>query len=567
MRCWHNATLFTLRILLVLSLVIEPAGANAAGPQFADVTAKAGITFRNRNSATPNKYLIETMTGGVALLDYDVDGHLDVFLTNGAKLKNPQPDNESPDKSAPEFWNRLYRNKGDGSFEDVTAKAGVRGTGYSMGVAVADYDNDDDPDLLVTMFGGVQLYRNNGDNTFTDVTEVSGLKTAAGWFTSAGFFDYDRDGRLDLFLCRYLKWTFSQNVFCGSREAAGRAYCHPDNFKPISNLLYRGKSDNTFTDVTKASGIGQAEGKGLGVAFADFDRDGNIDISVANDSYPQFLFHNTGNSTFDEIATFAGVAYDEDGKTFAGMGTDAADLDGDGGPDIVTTTLSNETYAHFRNAEDGTFMYETQRSGLAHITRLFAGWGVRAFDYDLDGAKDLFFANSHVLDNIRMSQPHVAYEQPPLLLRGGGPTFVDVSAASGEAFKRAFAARGLAAGDLDNDGDLDVVMAQCDGPAIYLRNEGGNSNSWIGVRLRGKSNNRDGIGARVEVTAGNGRVQHYTVSTAGSYQSAQDPRLYVGLGQNTSVKQIRVIWPNGLNQVVLSPALRKLITIEEKLQH
>lgn len=532
--------------------------------QFVDVASSAGLLFRNRNSATPNKYLIETMTGGVALLDYDADGWMDVFFPNGAAVKNPQPDGEALDKSAPEFWNRLYRNNHDGTFTDVTEKAGVRGAGYGMGAAVGDFDNDGFPDLLVTNYGSVLLYHNNGDGTFSDVTAKAGMGQAAGWFTSAGFFDYDQDGKLDLFLCRYVRWSFAANVYCGSREAAGRAYCHPDNFKPISNMLFHNNGNGTFTDVSGPSGIGKVEGKGLGVAFADFDNDGRIDISVANDSYPQFLFHNNGNGTFSETALAAGAAYNEDGKTFAGMGTDAADVDGDGWPDIITTALSNECYVFFRNNHDNSFTDLTQPSRLGEITRLFAGWGVRVFDYDLDGQKDVLFANSHVMDNIHMTQPHLRYEQAPLLLRGTAGKFANVSPQSGAPFQRTSAARGLAIGDLDNDGDPDVVIVNCGGPALYLRNEGGNRSNWLGLKLQGKKSNRDGIGAKVTVTSTGGKVQHYMVTTTGSYQSAQDPRLFIGIGDETAVKDVRILWPSGTKQVLTTPKLRQLLVVEEQ---
>lgn len=530
---------------------------------FTDATLSSRIHFKNNNSATPEKYLIETMTGGVAIFDYDNDGWPDVFLVNGAKIHAGQRDGEAPDKSAPEFWNRLYRNNHDGTFTDVTEKAGVRGSGYGMGAAVGDFDNDGFEDLLVTNYGSVILYRNNGDGTFTDITQKSGLHTE-GWMSSAGFFDYDNDGKLDLFICRYLDWNFSKNKYCGSRVEGGRSYCHPDNFKPISDYLFHNNGNGTFTDVSAKSHIAATPGKGLGVAFADFNNDGRIDITVANDSFQQFLFINNGDGTFTENALPAGVGYTDEGKVFAGMGTDAADIDDDGHPDIVTTALSNETYAYFHNNGDGTFNYDTNVSRLGQLTRLLGGWGMRIFDYDNDGHKDLFFANSHVMDNIEKMQPHLEYLQPLLLLKQVDGKFINVSAQSGKIFMEKWASRGAAFGDLDNDGDIDVVVETCGGPAYVLRNDGGNQNTWIGLDLRGTKSNRDAIGAKVKLTSDSGKVQYAMVTTTASYQSAQDKRLIFGIGQQKSVRSIDITWPSGTKQKIENPEMRKMLTIAEK---
>ncbi len=556
------ALLLTLLALLDASRLLLKASVNQP-VTYVDVTASSGIRFKNNNSATPEKYLIESMTGGVAVFDYDNDGWPDVFLTNGAKIHAGQRDDEVPDKSAPEFWNRLYHNNHDGTFTDVTEKAGVRGTGYSMGVAVGDFDNDGFEDFLVTNYGGVTLYRNNGNGTFTDVTQKAGLRTE-GWASSAGFFDYDNDGKLDLFICRYLDWKFSRNQYCGSRAEGGRSYCHPDNFKPISDYLFHNNGDGTFTDVSAKSRIAASPGKGLGVAFADFNNDGRLDVSVANDSFQQFLFLNNGDGTFTENGLAAGVGYTDEGKVFAGMGTDASDLDDDGKPDIVTTALSNETYAYFHNIGDGSFNYDTNVSRLGEITRLFGGWGMRIFDYDNDGRKDLFLANSHVMDNIEKMQPHLEYLQPLLLLKQVDGKFVNVSAQSGKVFTEKWASRGAAFGDLDNDGDIDVVIETCGGPAYVLRNEGGNRNGWIGLNLRGTVSNRDGIGAKVKLTSDSGKVQYGMVTTTASYQSAQDKRLFFGIGQENAIRRIEIAWPSGKKQVIENPAIRKMLTITEK---
>ncbi len=530
---------------------------------FVDATGASGLRFRHQNSSTPNKYLMETMSGGVAVFDFDSDGWLDVFFVNGARLKNPHPDGEPPDKSSPEFWNRLFRNNRDATFTDVTEKAGLQGTGYGMGAATGDCDNDGLVDLLVTHYGGAVLYRNNGNGSFTDVTRKAGV-IVEGWATSAGFLDYDRDGNLDLFVCRYVKWDFRSGArFCGTTQPGGRAYCHPDEFQPISNYLFRNRGNGTFTDVSEASGIGAHEGKALGVGFADYNRDGFTDIYVANDSFQQFLFQNNGNGTFSEVGALAGIGYTEDGQTFAGMGTDFADLNGDGFPDIITTALPYQYFAYFQNNRDGTFSYSSFPSNLAEITRLFSGWGMRVFDYDNDGGKDVFFANSHVMDNIELTQPQVSYLQKPLLLKYSAGKFSEISSRSGAVFDQAWSSRGAAIGDLDNDGNMDVVVSTCGGPAYFLRNDGGHRQHWMGLELVGKKNNRAGLGAEVVLTTASGKTHHGVSTTAGSYLSASDRRVHFGLGQESAIKEIRIIWPGGSVQTIDAPKADQYLTVEE----
>jgi tetratricopeptide (TPR) repeat protein len=519
---------------------------------YREVSQAARVNFQFHNSPTPNKYLIETMGGGVAIFDYDHDGWADIFFVNGAALKNAPADGE-PEKSGPEFWNRLFRNNRDGTFTDVTLRAGVRGTGYSMGVATGDYNNDGYTDLLVTNYGNCILYRNNGDGTFADVTRQAGLKTD-GWNMSAGFFDYDNDGYLDLFITRYLQWNFTVgSLVCGANISGGRAYCHPSEFKAISNYLFHNNRDGTFSDVSQSSGIAAHAGYGLGVAFGDYNNDGYPDIYVANDAFPQFLFKNHGDGTFSEVAATAGVAYTEDGNAFSGMGTDFADLDNDGWPDILTTALPYEYFALFRNNGDGSFNYDSVVTNLAEISRLFGGWGLHILDYDNDGANEVFIANSHVMDNIEITQPNLRYLEPPLLLKYLGGKFVDISQESGQVFSQAWAARGAAFGDLFNDGHTDIVVSDYKYPAHLLRSEGGNRNHWIELDLEGRKSNRDAIGAKVRLTSESGKVQYRTVTTAGSYASASDRRVLFGIGQEQAIARIDIRWPSGIQQAIDRP--------------
>jgi enediyne biosynthesis protein E4 len=525
---------------------------------FADVTAQSGINFRHNASPTSQKYLPETMGGGVALLDYDGDGRLDIFFTNGAALSDPMPKGAQPDKREPRFWNRLYRQKPDGTFEDVTERAGLRGEGYSMGAAAGDFDADGRADLYVAGYDAGRLYRNRGDGTFEDVTQK--LKAAVnGWGTSAGWFDYDRDGRLDLFVARYMDWDFAAGaLYCGSPQV--RAFCHPDNFKGAAPVLLHQKADGTFEDLSIKAGVSDPEGKSLGVAFADFDGDGWTDVFVANDNARQFLFRNKGDGTFEDVALLAGAGYDENGKSFAGMGVDAGDFDGDGRVDIFVTALSNETYPLYRNNGDMTFAYATAPTGLAAITVPYSGWGARFIDADNDGRRDIFVAQGHVLDTIEKTTGFLAYRQTALLLRNTGKTFANVSDSAG--LKAPLAARGAAFGDLDDDGDTDVVLAQTGGPPVILRNSGA-KNHWLGLSLAGARGNRQGLGARVVVTDSAGGRQVFDVTAAGSYLSSNDPRLLVGLGAKT-VRAVEVRWPGGKVQTLNTPAVDAYLTVREQ---
>jgi hypothetical protein len=540
-----------------------PTGPQAPSPvTFSDITAQTGINFRHQASKTSLKYLLETMGGGVAIFDYDNDGRMDLFFTNGASLKDPTPKGEMPDKREPKYWNRLYHQKVDGTFADVTERAGLKGDGYSMGAAAGDYDNDGHFDLYVTGYGENHLYHNNGDGTFTDTTRKLSVDVG-GWSTSAGWFDYDRDGRLDLFVVRYMDWDFeSGSLYCGVPSPGPRAYCHPDNFKGATNNLYHQRADGTFEDVSKAAGFADPYGKGLGVAFADFDNDGWMDIFVANDSVRQSLYRNKGDGSFEDIAVMAGAGYDENGKTFAGMGVDCADYDNDGYMDVFITTLSNETYPLYHNNGDLSFTYVTNSSRVGQITLLYSGWGTRFLDADNDGLRDLFVAQSHVLDTIEKTTAYLKYKQSPLLMRNTGKGFVNVSATAGAALNNPIAARGAAFGDLNNDGQVDVVIGVIDGNPLILRNMG-TKNHWLGVSLSGSKSNRYGIGARLTVTEAGGKKQIFDATNAGSYLSSNDPRIVVGLGAATGVRSVEVRWPSGRVQTLANPEIDRYMAINE----
>ena len=528
-------------------------------PRFSDVTSALAVHFQQVASHTSKKYLIETMGSGVALFDYDNDGRLDIFAVNGAPLTDPTPKGMIPQKAGPEHWNRLFHQKPDGTFEDVTEKAGLQGVGYGMGVAVGDYDNDGYEDLYVTGYGGNKLYHNNGDGTFTDVTAQAGVG-GSGWSTSAAWVDLDNDGLLDLVVLRYMQWDFD-DIWCGERKEGFRAYCTPDAFRPIRPLVYHNDGSAHFTEVSQKLGL-SGQGKGLGIALADYDRDGHIDLFFANDSMPEFLYHNIGNGTFEEVGLPAGVAVDGEGRSYAGMGVEFTDYNNDGLPDLVITDLANQMYALYRNNGGGTFTYESYPSGLARMSFTHSGWGVRFLDYDNDGWKDLIIAQGHDLDTIELTFPNLHYREPMLLARNMGKSLVDVSAEAGAVFQQPWVARGLATGDIDNDGRVDAVVTTDDGPMHVLHNDTTTPNHWLSLRLVGHKSNRDAIGAIVKVMSEQG-AQFATVTTAGSYLSSSDKRLHFGLGQDAVAKSIDIQWPSGIRQTIQNVRGDQILQVDE----
>ncbi|HKR82881.1 MAG TPA: CRTAC1 family protein [Terriglobales bacterium] len=527
--------------------------------KFRDITSELSIDFRYLSSHTTKKYLIETMGTGAALFDFDNDGRLDIFLVNGAPLTDPTPKTAIPQKTGPQYWNRLYHQKRDGRFEDVTEKAGLQGVGYGMGVVVGDYDNDGFEDLYVTAYGGNRLYHNNGDGTFTDVTEKAGV-AGEGWSTSAAWVDLDDDGLLDLVVLRYLDWDFS-DVWCGTHKEGYRSYCTPDIFKPIAPLVYHNEGNGRFTEVSQAIGIAKP-GRGLGIALADYDRDGHIDVFIANDSMFEFLYHKKVDGTFEEVALPAGVAVDSDGNTYAGMGVDFADCYNDGLPDLLVTDLGNQRYALYKNNGDGSFTYASFSSGIGTITQRFSGWGVRFMDYDNDGWKDVMVAQGHDLDNVELTTPTLRYREPMLLARNMGKDFADVSAQSSSVFQIPWVGRGMAVGDIDNDGRLDALVTTNDGPVHVLHNETQTANHWLLLKLVGHKSNRDAIGAEVRVKTQHGS-QLGIVTTASSYLSSSDKRLHFGLGTDEVVEEMEIRWPSGIIQKLQNVHSDRILQIDE----
>ncbi len=530
--------------------------------RFEEIAGKSGLDFRCDSSPTPNKNQPETMVAGVALFDYDNDGYLDVYFVNGAAIPSLR-------KDSPRFWNRLYHNNHDGTFTDVTEKAGVAGEGYGMGVAVGDYDNDGWPDLFLANVTKNQLYRNNHNGTFTDVTDKAHLAGAASdgrkmWAVAAGWFDYNNDGRLDLFVSNYCKWEVNKDPFCGPNPGM-RAYCHPNNYAGLPNTIYRNNGDGTFTDVSREMGIHESVGKGMGVAFSDYDHDGYTDVFVANDNAPNQLFHNIGGKKFEEAALQTGVAYPESGSFISGMGADFIDIDNDGYDDIWHTAIEGETFPLFKNrGASGDFTEITGPSGLARLTREMSGWSSGVVDFDNDGWKDLFVARGNVIDNIALVSLR-KYEEPNAVFRNlGDGRFEDVSSAAGPDFQLAAAHRGVAFGDLDNDGRVDAVVTVLNGRAKYLHNISNSGNHWIALKLTGIKSNAMGLGARIRITAADGTRQYNNATTSTGYACSSDPRVHFGLGASKTVKEIEIAWPSGIRQVLRNVRADRILAIREQ---
>jgi len=508
--------------------------ARAAGPLFEEIPAsKSGITWRHENAMSPEHYLPETVGAGCAFFDYDNDGWMDVYLVNSGPA-----DFYSPKKP---LRNALYKNNRDGTFTDVTAKAGVEGGTFGMGCAVGDYDNDGNADLLVTSYGRSILYHNNGDGTFTDVTKKAGLETA-GWHTSAVWFDYDNDGRLDLFLCSFVKFGVDLHIDCGKNKSGKKYYCIPRVFEPTPSKLFHNNGDGTFKLVSEGTEIEEALGKALGVVASDVNDDGLMDLFVANDTVQNFLFLNRGGDKWEEMGLFAEVAFSADGQPRSGMGVDAADFNQDGMQDLFVANVDQEMFSLYQNNGDETFSDVAHTHGISSATRLMSGWGLKFFDYDNDGNLDLLLANGHPDDMIGEYSLQVKYAEPLLLFHNDGKRLRDVSATAGPVFQKSFPARGLAVGDFDNNGAVDVLVSNNGGAPLLLRNRAAEGAHWIGLHLEGTTANRDAVGAKVTWTVG-GRTFTRMKTSGGSYLSSHDPRLVLGLGAATKADSVEIRWP------------------------
>ncbi|HWR54726.1 MAG TPA: CRTAC1 family protein [Bryobacteraceae bacterium] len=550
------------RYIIAAVVCVAVCGAAATSTiRFEEVAEKAGLVFIADSSPTPNKNQPETMISGVGLIDYDNDGDLDVYFVNGAAIPSLKKEGEK-------FKNRLFRNNGDLTFTDVTVAAGVAGEGYGMAVAVGDYDNDGLQDLYVANVTANQLYRNLGGGKFEDVTAHAGVGGAVHnglkmWTAAAGWFDYNNDGKLDLFLSNYCKWEVNKDPVClnGGRI---RAYCHPNLYEALPNTLYRNNGDGTFTDVSDETGISKRLGKGMGVAFNDYDGDGFLDVFVANDNTPNSLFRNAGGKKFEEVGLETGVAYTEAGKAVSGMGAEFRDLDNDGLPDIWHTATEMETFPLFWNRGKGVFIDVTGRSGLARHTLQMSGWSNGAGDFDNDGWKDLFVSRANVLDNIAEFSTRT-YAEPGAVFRNlARMKFENVSASAGPDLQHSAVHRGAALGDIDNDGRIDIVVSVLNGKAKLFHNTSDNANHWVKIKLVGTRSNRMGIGAQLRLTAADGSVQYDIATTSTGYAASSDARVHFGLGAAGGVRELEVRWPSGIRQVLRDLAPGKVHVVEER---
>jgi tetratricopeptide (TPR) repeat protein len=560
-----RAALERLRAVAGASPRVARAPQSVSPIRFRNIASSAKLDFTLHNGATPRKYQVETMTGGVAVIDFDNDGWEDIFFINGAELPSMK-------KTSTRYWNRLYRNDRKAGFIDVTETAGVAGDGYSMGAAVSDYDNDGDQDIFVAGVNRNILFRNDGKGGFDDVTEKAGLtgvdpRQGKMWSVAAAWFDCDNDGDLDLFVVNYCKWNPDIDPYCGAMKEGWRTYCFPDRYEGLPNQLFRNNGDGTFADVSANSGISKHIGKGMGLAVADYDNDGFADLFVANDTLPNFLFKNNGRGGFEEVALNSGVAVNDSGKPVSGMGVDFRDYDNDGLPDLIVSALEGETYPLFRNLGKGFFSDVTWQSGSGAETVKRSGWSLGLFDFNNDGFKDLFTVNAHVNDNIELYN-NQTYRQPNSILANlGNGTFQDLSRLAGADFQSRRAHRGCAFADFDNDGRIDVVTTSLNEPVELFRNESDNDHHWLTLRLIGVKSNRDGIGAKIKLMAGSGAVQFNHVTTSVGYASSSERRVHFGLGRETKVNSIEIRWPSGRVQVLKDVEVDRELTIRENNNH
>jgi enediyne biosynthesis protein E4 len=542
-------------------VLIASWGLSAPAPvspiSFEDIAAQAGIDFVLQNGATGNRRQIETMVAGAVAFDYDNDDRIDLYFVNGAL-------SPSLEKSGIEDSNHLFRNRGDGSFEDATTKSGLAGRGFGIGGAAADFDNDGDQDLFVAGVNHNTLFRNRGNGTFEDATEAVGLGhkgTGKPWSVSAGWIDFDADADLDLFVVNYVEWSADRDPPCTTKGV--RTYCHPRHYKGLPNQLYRNNGNGTFTDVSVASGITQHLGKGMGLAFLDFDLDGRLDIFVANDTVPNFLFRNKGDGSFLEVGIQAGVAFNEDGRAVSSMGADARDLNNDGREDLWVTANANETFPVFLNLGRGLFNDATYPSGVGRVTMMFTGWSNGTFDFNNDGHKDLFAASGSIDNNTEQFSHRTSKQMNRVLANLGDGRFEDVSVHAGKSFQRAAMHRGAAFADFDGDGKVDITVTRIGEPASLFRNTSVNTNHWLAIKLSGRKANRDGIGALIRVRGVSGAEQWNRVTTTVGYGSSSAPIAHFGLGKDAKAAEIEVRWPGGGTQLLRDVAVDRLLRIAQ----